>query len=241
MKKDDIRRARLAQLAKEKGSLKAVADSIEKDAAYLGALLHGYPSKSGSRRRITDAFASNLERANKKPEGWMDQPDSGSDGLSDAFAPLLAWEHTDALPPGDHVFIPQLRARLATDEGTEQAADKAVRSAPVLFDAGFIRDLKLNPSQLVVMYARGNSMEPQIQDGDTLVVDLSQTDVVDGRVYALSYSGGERVKRLTHRPGGGLVIASDSEREPLLTLTLDEAEQVHIIGRVVYRAGHRGL
>jgi phage repressor protein C with HTH and peptisase S24 domain len=66
--------------------------------------------------------------------------------------------------------------------------------------------------------------------------------VIDGKVYALWYDGGERVKRLHRMPGGGLMIRSDNEAKyPPLKLSAEEAEQVRIIGRVVHVSGQGGL
>jgi phage repressor protein C with HTH and peptisase S24 domain len=80
-------------------------------------------------------------------------------------------------------------------------------------------------------------MEPTIHDGDSLLVDTSQTTVQDGKVYALWYDGGERVKRLFRLPGGGLRIVSDNPRFPTVEVQPSEIEHVRVIGRVVHRSG----
>ena len=84
-------------------------------------------------------------------------------------------------------------------------------------------------------------MEPRIQDGDALVVDQAQTQVVDGGVFALWYEGGERVKRLYRLPGGRLRITSDNPSYGPIELSAEETELVRIIGRVVHVAGQGGL
>lgn len=73
------------------------------------------------------------------------------------------------------------------------------------------------------------------------MVDTSQTTVIDGKVYALWYDGGERVKRLYRLPGGGLKIKSDNDTYPAIELSADTVELVRIIGRVVHVAGEGGL
>lgn len=84
-------------------------------------------------------------------------------------------------------------------------------------------------------------MEERIQHGDALVVDTSQTDVMDGKVYALWYDGGERVKRLYRLPGGVLRIQSDNPKHPTIEVPASEMEHVRIIGRVVHVSGEGGL
>jgi phage repressor protein C with HTH and peptisase S24 domain len=65
--------------------------------------------------------------------------------------------------------------------------------------------------------------------------------VQDGKVYALWYDGGERVKRLFRLPGGGLRIVSDNTRFPTVEVQPSEIEHVRVIGRVVHRSGTGGL
>lgn len=158
------------------------------------------------------------------------------------LAPILAWEHESDLPEGEFVFIPRLDISLSAGNGHEQVAFEFTQKQPQAFRADWIRAQHLRPSKLASMTAKGNSMEPRIFDGDALVVDTSQMEIVDGKVYALWYEGGERVKRLSRLPGGGLRIRSDNEREhPEIVLGAKDLQHVRIIGRVVHVAGQGGL
>jgi hypothetical protein len=155
--------------------------------------------------------------------------------------PILAWEHPDDLPEGDFVMVPRLDVHLAAGEGREQVEIDLVKDNPQAFRTEWIRLMRLKPAKLAAMRAAGDSMEPTIHDGDSLLVDTSQATVVDGKVYALWYEGGERVKRLFRLPGGGLRIESDNQRFRALELPPGELEHVRIIGRVVHRSGTGGL
>lgn len=155
--------------------------------------------------------------------------------------PILAWEHPDDLPAGEYVMIPRLDVHLSAGNGHEQVEISFVERQPQAFRADWIRGERLKPAKLACMTARGDSMEPSIWDGDSLVVDISQTDVIDGRVYAMWYEGGERVKRLYRLPGGGLRIKSDNPEFAPIELTGPQLEHVRVIGRVVHRSGRGGL
>lgn len=164
------------------------------------------------------------------------------------MAPILAWEHEDDLPPGEYVQIPGFEVQLWAGDGNGQRAlglqlqISFLKSEPLAFRTDWIRKMKLKPSKLASMRVTGDSMEDRFHDGDAVVIDTSQTDIIDGKVYALWYDGGERIKRLYRRPGGGLVIHSDNEaKNPQLTLTPEEAAQVRVIGRVVHVSGEGGL
>lgn len=157
------------------------------------------------------------------------------------MTPILAWEHPDELPPGEFVLVPRLDVVLLAGNGHEQIELKLTQERPEAFRADWIRDMRLKPSKLAAMRTSGESMEPTIHDGDSVLVDISQTKVIDGNVYALWYEGGERVKRLFTLPGGGLRIASDNPRHQAIDLVPERAGDVRIIGRVVHRSGKGGL
>lgn len=155
--------------------------------------------------------------------------------------PILAWEHADDLPEGEFVMVPRLDVHLSAGGGREQVEIDLVKENPQAFRSEWIRLMKLKPAKLAAMRAAGESMEPTIHDGDSLLIDTSQTNVVDGKVYALWYDGGERVKRLFRLPGGGLRIESDNPRFRALEVAAGELENVRVIGRVVHRSGVGGL
>lgn len=155
--------------------------------------------------------------------------------------PILAWEHPDDLPEGEFVMIPRLDVHLSAGGGREQVEIDLVKENPQAFRSEWIRLMKLKPARLAAMRAAGDSMEPTIHDGDSLLIDTSQTNVSDGKVYALWYDGGERVKRLFRLPGGGLRIVSDNRDHPTIEVGPDYPEHVRIIGRVVHRSGTGGL
>lgn len=167
----------------------------------------------------------------------------GSAEPPSTFGIIRAWEHADDLPPGEFVFVPRMGVKLSagTGRGRNQLEIDFQEAQPQAFRADWIRKERLKPNKLASMYAVGNSMEPSIFDGDSLVIDISQTEVIDGKVYALWYEGGERVKRLFRVPGGALRIQSDNTDYPPLNLSADQLEHVRILGRVVHRAGKGGL
>jgi SOS-response transcriptional repressor LexA len=163
-------------------------------------------------------------------------------GAQIALRPILTWEHPDELPPGEFAMIKRLDVRLSAGTGNECMEPTAdLYAQPQAFRADWIRKMGLKPAMLASLSADGNSMEPRIQHGDALVIDTSQTQVQDGKVYALWYDGGERVKRLYRLPGGGLRISSDNPAYASIDLTADHTAHVRVLGRVVHVAGEGGL
>jgi phage repressor protein C with HTH and peptisase S24 domain len=152
--------------------------------------------------------------------------------------PILAWEHPDDLPDGEFVMVPRLDVHLSPGGQVEIGL---ANDNPQVFSAEWVRQRRLKPGKLAAMRATGESMEPTVYDGDNLLIDTSQTDVVDGKVYALWYDGGERVRRLFRLPGGGLRIKSDNPSHGTIELGPDYGGHVRVIGRVVHRSSTGGL
>ena len=79
-------------------------------------------------------------------------------------------------------------------------------------------------------------MEPTLRDGDSVLVDQSQRDVVYGKIYVVGIDDGVVVKRLDKRPGK-LVLLSDNRGDyPPYEIQLNDAVDVRVIGRVIWMA-----
>ncbi len=171
-------------------------------------------------------------------------PSYGPTRTWSTLQPILAWQHEEDLPEGEFVLVPRLDIHLSAGSGREQVEIEFAEKTPIAFRADWIRKKHLKPNKIAAMTADGESMEDRIHDGDLLAIDTSQVEVLDGKVYALWYDGGERVKRLYRIPGGGLRIHSDNpdkNKHPDIVLKPQELEHVRIIGRVVHIAGEGGL
>lgn len=82
-------------------------------------------------------------------------------------------------------------------------------------------------------------MEPLINDGDIILVDCSPVESIkDNEIYAISINGALRVKQLVKPLKGGLIVRSfNSSLYKDETFSVEEAEQIKVIGRVVDRYG----
>lgn len=249
----DIYVEALRRLCETHGGAEKVAAAADLSLGNMKQILAGTLLPSGNprgvgpglRKRLTEVFPGWLDGASLPVTGEQTRDTtghlSGFGGKGSTLQPILSWEHPDDLPDGEFVLIPRLNVQLSAGDGKEQVEIEFVEQQPQAFRADWIRKKRLKPKKLASMVADGDSMEERIQSGDALVVDTSQVDVVDGKVYALWYDGGERVKRLYRLPGGGLRIKSDNEKHPTIEVAPRDIENVRIIGRVVHIAGEGGL
>lgn len=92
-------------------------------------------------------------------------------------------------------------------------------------------DLKKYGKSLAASKVRGDSMEPTLFDGDTIICDRNGYDGTDG-IYTIFYKGSGFVKRL-QSTGDGVKIISDNPRyEPMFATEQTENENFTVIGKV---------
>lgn len=95
------------------------------------------------------------------------------------------------------------------------------------------REIRVPERRLALIYIAGNSMEPDLHDGDPALVDRGDTDAVREGVYVFSLDEHVFVKQI-RLEGTKLVIESRNEAHPTLELnTLREDVTFRIAARVI--------
>lgn len=107
------------------------------------------------------------------------------------------------------------------------------------FRRSWIEKKGLRAERCRILEARGHSMSPFICDGDAVLVNLDDTRIKSGEVYAIQVSDEARIKRIVQRADGSIEIRSDnpSPEFPVEVYGPDTYERIYIIGRVVWRGG----
>lgn len=141
--------------------------------------------------------------------------------------------------------LPLYKNEPERQEATLLAADPAAGTAPAeelplkpdtVAGLGFCRfwlsKHGMDATSMAGLYMSGNSMEPTIASGDTILVNISQRDIVDGDIYALRSKNTVLIKRIQNELDGHLLLLSDNTIfKPVEVLRAD----IDIIGRVVWR------
>ena len=115
--------------------------------------------------------------------------------------------------------------------GTGTFADQEPVPGEVKFRKNWLRDHRLRAKDLFLVEVSGDSMEPTLHAGDSVLVDESRTSPRSGRIYALRTGDGLLVKRLRKRNHRWWAVSDNDEYEPQ---PLDDVSQ--ILGRVVWWA-----
>ncbi|MGX7745887.1 S24 family peptidase [Rhodopseudomonas parapalustris] len=123
----------------------------------------------------------------------------------------------------------ELLAFKASAGGGALVVDDDSKSAP--FQREALARVGVRPDNARLLYASGDSMRPTIEDGEPLLVDIIDTEIIDGRIYVFTIGDQVLVKRL-RRLGSRLLMRADNrdlypdeEEVPMI-------EPVRIIGRV---------
>lgn len=127
------------------------------------------------------------------------------------------------------VLIPRYAATLAAGSGQWNEGRQLVDYLP--FTSDFLRE-RLNRSSahgLVILEAKGDSMLPTIHDGELLLVDESDTRIVDG-IFAFVLDGDARLKRFRKTIDGVTLISDNPAYDPE-KVTGAAMKKLQIIGR----------
>ena len=101
------------------------------------------------------------------------------------------------------------------------------------FNKDWLRKRGLNPKNLSVISVRGNSMEPDLYNGDLILLNQDETTLEEGNIYAMRFSDGLFVKRVQHFPQGIIRLLSRNPHYHAVEITNPQPENLNVIGRVV--------
>ncbi len=231
MEKNEIRVARLRELVDKDGGPAAFAKRTRPeadkpiDAAFVSQILNGH-------RAFGEKAAENMARRAGLAKGYFDEPLGNSPGSD---TPLEQNTPTD----DDYALIPQYSAKGGCGPAYHNGHVE-IRGG-LAFKRDWLARMGAKPENLSVIYAKGDSMAPTIEDGAVILIDHSQVELRDGKVFALARGEEMIVKRLIRDFSGGWIVRSDNpDKVRYGDFPVSDAA-VRIIGRVVWRGGSGGL
>ena len=133
-----------------------------------------------------------------------------------------------------YAMVPQLDVQASAGGGVIVEREDAV--GQVAFNPQWLRERHINPLGARLLTAKGDSMEPTIRNGDTLIVDTSIEVAVDSAIYVLVYGGSLLVKRIFMKRDGAIILSSDNQALYSINeeISAGEIDQLHIAGRVMW-------
>lgn len=105
------------------------------------------------------------------------------------------------------------------------------------FPPSFLKDRNVTEKTMKIIKAKGDSMADFIKDGDLVGINLQQTDVIDGEIYAVYLAGEGMIKQIFKEADGSLVLHSLNDKYRDKVVTEENGKNFKVIGRQIWRAG----
>ncbi len=127
-------------------------------------------------------------------------------------------------------YVPMVETQLSAGGGCFVLSEHV--EGYYAFRKSWLHRIATSIKKLVLMRVQGRSMDPTIQDGDTVMIDTGRQAVKEGLLYALRFDTTVMIKRLSFRPGGRIQVISDNRQEydPFET----DLSELHVIGQIVF-------
>lgn len=174
------------------------------------------------------AAVSLAKKKDRVPARWIME-------LAQVFDVDAMWLQTGQGEPGGssacaYFNVPKVVARLCAGGGSFETG--AGVDGYYSFRQDWLKR-KGQPDDMVLMDVMGNSMEPELKEGDMVLVDQSQKSVLAGGIYAVGVEDTVMVKRIEKLPGR-LVLLSDNPDYSPISLSGDELDAVRMIGKILW-------
>lgn len=136
----------------------------------------------------------------------------------------------EATDPNLFDYVPMVETQLSAGGGCFVLSENI--EGYYAFRKSWLRRIASSIKSLVLMRVQGRSMDPTIQDGDTVMIDTGRQVIKEGLLYALRFDSTVMIKRLSFRPGGRVQVISDNRQEydPFET----DLKDLHVIGQIVF-------
>lgn len=148
------------------------------------------------------------------------------------FSPVLEYLGITMQLPGEEYYnfsyIPKVAA-IAGAGASLETSDAIV--GYYAFRTDFLGREHISERHSVLMDIRGDSMEPTLKDGDTVLIDQTEKDILDGRIYVVTLGDELRVKRV-QKGWDGIVLTSDNPRYSDIHIAARDLEAFKVHGRV---------
>lgn len=132
--------------------------------------------------------------------------------------------------PDEFAMIPKVTARAGA--GSSLATDGGVEGY-YAFRISFLQRAGIHAQDSIMLDVMGESMQPLIMSGDTILVDRRQDAPRDGRIYLVGLGEELLVKRLQKAPRGWLLVSQNPDFSPTSVQGAD-LELFRVYGRVCW-------
>ena len=211
-----------ADLGVRVGVSQAAISEIERDV----------PKSSGLVIPIAKAFKVDVNYLTDGKENISRQIADNSDIV------IIGGNSGEVADPKEYVMIPRYDVRGSCGEGIDVNEVTIVDGMPM--PVAWLRAQKLPEAHLLaVIEASGYSMQPIIEDGQTLIVNTIDTEPKSTKIYLICIDGKLFIKRLIYTPNGWIMRSDNPNKSNYPDFVIEEEKfgSIDIQGRVVWQSG----
>jgi phage repressor protein C with HTH and peptisase S24 domain len=169
------------------------------------------------------------------PIAWLVRGEGAQPSLHRERAADPGVEEGTAALPRAYVALPRRSTAAAAGAGSPEP-DHTVEF--LAFRHDWLRtNFNLHPTDVQLVRAVGDSMEPDIRDGDLLLIDTTQTGFTEFGIYVFEVQGERLVKRVQRKFDGTLFVISDNTIYQPEIISQALAAEITVVGKVIWRAG----
>ena len=205
-------------------SIRTFASKIGVSEGTLRRILKGEDPKLSVIERIAEQSGVDFMWL-VKGIGEAQRAQTDSPLLSQRVVSVDEFEEEFILVPGYHISV-------STGHGAFNGTARIERH--LAFRKKWVDYKGLDKSQLAVVFAKGDSMEPTIHNNNTILVDLSDKKLSEGLIYVVRLGEELYAKRLQQYLDGSVRLISDNKEYVDQHVQPHELEQLEIIGKVIW-------
>lgn len=212
----DIRRKNLSALIQSKyeNNRSLFARSVDKNVNTINLYL---TTNESLRRNIGERNARDLERMASLPSGWLDDPASGTPGMSmvTSIDRISGSAKDSPDPAGDSICMGAKFLKMNYPDTDEQ-------------HLGFITVID-------------DEMTPTLKRYDLAIVDNGDKDIWRAGMFLVMVGDTLKVRRLSQKLDGSIEVSRDKTHYPDEVVPMDQMNKLKVIGRVIGSWEHRKL
>ena len=144
---------------------------------------------------------------------------------------------TTQIDPNSKIWLPLMDISFSCGDGVSIDCHFEDTKKKLAFEPDFLTSRGIKEQNVRLLYATGDSMEEFIYDGDVFAIDVSDTMVRDGQIYAVYFEGEAMLKQIFKEAGGKLILHSKNPKYRDKEVTEDNGADFRVIGRQFWRAG----
>lgn len=134
-----------------------------------------------------------------------------------------------------YAYVPLYDARCSAGDGAWNERSRVL--VHLAFTLYGLRKKGLTPACLICLRVDGDSMTGLLEDGDTVMVDMSRNSLAGEGVYVVQLDGHLYAKRLQRQFDGSILIISNNAAYKEMVVPRERVDELLIVGRVVWAGG----